>query len=632
MLSLMRKHAGTWIIKVILGAIVVVFVFWGVGSWTTERLSRIAKVNDDWITVDEYRTTYNNLLEQVRRTFGNNLTDELLRSLQLKKRALDQLIDNVLMLQTAEKLNLRVSDEELARSIRSIDAFQTAGAFDGSRYRNLLDRLKLTPEAFEDIQRDSLLAEKLRSLITDTVKVSDEEAREWYQWTNSTVSLDYAVVDPNRYTDLVPTDEGLLEFFEENKESYKTEPQLKARYLAFKFEAYRSQVNLSEDELRDYYETNLEDFKSPKTVEARHILIKVAQDADANEVAAAKAKIENILKMAKAGQDFAELAKQHSEGPTKDKGGYLGTFRQESMVKPFADKAFSMNAGEISEPVRTRFGWHIIKVEAVNPASTKSFDDAKGEIQEKLLNEYSRALAYEDAEAANDASYAGDTLDAIAEQRNLQVLETDFFTRKGPAEGIANREQFATIAFGLPENEISDIQDLGDGYYLIQASEKAPGQIPELETVKEKVKQEWIKKEQDQLAREDAKNLLAEMKNGLTFEEAAKKFGLTPKNTAFFKRNDSIPDIGFEPEISRVAFMLSEEEKLPADAIKGQKGYYVIRFKERKKPALDGLETEKATIKQQLLQQKKIRTFEAWLSDTRNKANISIAERFQQEG
>jgi peptidyl-prolyl cis-trans isomerase D len=627
----MRKHAGTWIIKVILGAIVVVFVFWGVGSWTSQRLSRIAKVNGDWITVDQYRTTYNNLLEQVRRTFGNNLTDELLKTLQLRKRALDQLVDNVLMLQAAEKLNLRVTDEELAQSIRSYEAFQTSGVFDVRRYRKLLEQLNLTPESFEDIQRDSLLAEKLRFLITDTVKVSDDELREWYRWTHSTVSLDYVVVDPKRYSELDPTDEALTEFFEQNKEPYKTEPQIKVRYLAFKPEAYLSQVKLAEDELRDYYETNIENFKSPKTVEARHILIKVAQDADADRVAAAKAQIEDILKMAREGQDFAELAKKHSEGPTRDKGGYLGTFSKESMVKPFSDKAFSMSAGEISEPVRTRFGWHIIKVEAVNAARTKSYDEAKGEIQTKLQDDYSRALAYEDAETAYDESYEGDTLDTIAEQRNVEVLETDFFTRKGPQKGITNRDQFATFAFGLPENEISDIQDFGDGYYLLQVTQKIPSQIPEFDAVKEKVKRAWVEREQDELAREEAKTLLADVKNGLTFEDAAKKFGLTPKHTAFFKRNDSIPDIGYEPEISRTAFALSEEEKLPTEAIKGQKGYYVVQFKGRNKPSPDGFEAEKAKLKQGLLQQKKLRTFEAWLSDIRSKADIIIEEKFNQE-
>jgi peptidyl-prolyl cis-trans isomerase D len=630
MLSLMRKHAGTWIIKVILGAIVVVFVFWGVGSWTSQRLSRVANVNGDWITTDEYRATYNTLLDQVRQSFGNNVTDELLQSLQLRKRALDQLVDKVLMLQAAEKINLRVSDEELARWIRNIPSFQTAGVFDSRRYQDLLNRIKLTPEAFEIIQRDSLLIEKLRAFITGSIKVSDYEALEWYEWNNSTVSLDYAVIEAKRYTDLAPTDEDLKTYFDEHKESYKTEPQIKVRYLAFKPEAYLSKVTLSEDEIRDYYETNLEDFTSPKTVEARHILLKLSQDASAEDVAAAKEKIENILKMAKEDQDFAELAKQYSEGPTKDKGGYLGTFRKESMVKPFADKAFSMKAGEISEPVRTRFGWHLIKVEKVNPAGTKSFGDAKAEIQKKLQDEYSRAFAYEDAEAAYDLSYEGDSLETIAEQHNLKLVETDSFTRKGPDKGIKNRAQFASAAFDLPENEISDIQDFGDGYYLMQITEKIPSTIPELDTVKEKVKNDWIKAEQNEMARAAANNMLTELKNGLAFEEACEKFGLTPKHTDYFKRTDSIPNIGFEPEISRVAFTLSEAEKLPAEAIKGQKGYFVIRFKGRQAPTADGFDKEKVEIKQRLLQQKKFRTFDAWLVDTRNKARISIAEEFQE--
>ena len=359
-------------------------------------------------------------------------------------------------------------------------------------------------------------------------------------------------------------------------------------------------------------------------------MLKLSQDASAEDVAAAKQKIENILKMAKAEQDFAELAKQYSEGPTKDKGGYLGTFRKESMVKPFADKAFSMKAGEISEPVRTRFGWHLIKVEKVNPAGTKSFGDAKAEIQKKLQDEHLRAFAYEDAEAAYDLTYEGDSLETIAEQHNLKVVETDSFTRKGPDKGIKNRAQFASAAFDLPENEISDIQDFGDGYYLMQITEKIPSTIPELDTVKEKVKNDWIKAEQNEMARADANNMLTELKNGLAFEEACEKFGLTLKHTDYFKRTDSIPNIGFEPEISRVAFTLSEAEKLPAEAIKGQKGYFVIRFKGRQAPPADGFDKEKVEIKQRLLQQKKFRTFDAWLLDTRNKARISIAEEFQE--
>jgi peptidyl-prolyl cis-trans isomerase D len=168
-------------------------------------------------------------------------------------------------------------------------------------------------------------------------------------------------LEPQRYKDIEPTDEEIRNYFDQHKDTYKTDPQIKVRYLHVKPEDYADKVTVSEDDIQDYYEDNPEKFKSPKTVEARHILIKLNPDASAEEVENARQRSETVLDMAKEGQDFAELAKKYSEGPTKTQGGNLGAFRREAMVKPFADKAFSMKAGEISEPVRTRFGWHIIK-------------------------------------------------------------------------------------------------------------------------------------------------------------------------------------------------------------------------------------------------------------------------------
>jgi peptidyl-prolyl cis-trans isomerase D len=630
MLSLMRKHAGTWIIKVLLGAIVVVFVFWGVGSYTDERSSRVASVNGDWITLDQYKATYNNLLEQVRQTFGNRLNDDLLKSLQLRKRALDQLIDNMLMLQAAEKLSLSVSNQELAQAIQQFGAFQSDGAFDSRRYQTVLSRNNLTPEAFEVLQREAMLIGKLREFITGTIKVSDREALEWYKWNNLTTSIEYALFDPERYKGLTPTEEELNEYFAAHKTSYKTEPQIKVRYLSFKPDLYKSQVHISEDEIRDYYETHPEDYNIPKTVEARHILIKVEQDASEEAVAKAREAIDNILEMARKGEDFEELAKQYSQGPSKDKGGYLGSFRKESMVKPFADKAFSMNAGEISEPVRTRFGWHIIKVEKVNPATTLSIEEAKSEIREKLTGELSKTLAYEDAEAAYDASFEGDNLETIAASRNLTIMETDFFTEKKPPAGLKDGAQFATFAFEQPDKEISDIKEFSDGYYLIQPVEKIPSKTPEITVVKDKVIADWIKDEQQKKARDDAVKLLADLSGGQSMQSATEKFKVAAKQTDFFKRNDSIPDIGFEPEIARVAFSLSEKEDLPQEPIKGQKGYYVIRFKQRKEAPIEGFDKEKAEIEQNLLQQKRFKIFDAWLQKTRTSGEISIAEAFQE--
>ena len=207
------------------------------------------------------------------------------------------------------------------------------------------------------------------------------------------MDLDYVLFEPGQFKNIQPTADEIQKFFDEHKETYKTDPEIKVRYLHLNPKNFEAGVTVTAEDIRDYYESNTDKFKDPKTVQARHILIKVDQNAKPEEVESAHQRAEDVLKLAREGQDFAALARQYSEGPTKTKGGDLGTFRREAMVKPFADKAFSMKAGDISDPVRTRFGWHIIKVEKVNQASVLSFDDAKKKIQKKLI--LSKRIVYQ---------------------------------------------------------------------------------------------------------------------------------------------------------------------------------------------------------------------------------------------
>jgi peptidyl-prolyl cis-trans isomerase D len=630
MLSLMRKHASSWIIKFLLAAIIIVFIPWGVQRYTSQRSSRVADVNGTIITLNDYRNTYRNLIEQMRQSFGNNLNDELIQALQLRKRALDQLVDRTLMLQAAEKLKIQVSDDELAQTIRDIRAFQTAGVFDNRRYLNTLSRTKLSPETFEEQQREALIIDKLQNFISGNIKVSELEARQWYKYNNTEVDLEYVVLEPGQFKNIEPTTDEIQDFFDQHKENYKTDPEVKVRYLYIKPEDFAAKVTVAEEDIQDYYESNLEKFENPQTVHARHILIKVAQNAKPEEVESARQRAEDVLKLAREGQDFAALARQYSEGPTKTKGGDLGTFRREAMVKPFADKAFSMKAGDISDPVRTRFGWHIIKVEKINPAKTLSLDEAREDIEKTLKTERSRNLAYDEAETVYDAVFEGQKLADIAQERNLKIPTTELFPQKRPPKEIKDAARFASVAFDLPVGEVSDVQDFADGYYLIEVVEKVPSKIPELKAVEDRVKKDVIKEKQDAKALSEANRFLAELKKGQPFNTVSQKFKLAPKKTGFFKRNDSIPTIGQEAEIASTAFKLSDHDPLPGEPMKGQKGYYVISFRERKEPELNGFEKEKTTLKDRLRQQKTFKTMEAWLKRIKSESQISIEEGFWQ--
>ena len=334
------------------------------------------------------------------------------------------------------------------------------------------------------------------------------------------------------------------------------------------------------------------------------------------------------MQKARDGQDFAELAKKYSEGPSRDKGGDLGTFRREAMVKPFADKAFSMKAGEISDPVRTQFGWHIIKVEKVNEATKTSLADAKQSIRKKLVDRRAKDLAYDAAESIYDGIFQGDQLEALANENKLTLHTTDFFTRQNPPAGVGQKAEFAKVAFEQPEGQASDVQDFGDGYYILEVIDRQPSRIPEFKTVEAKVRADLIKDKQDQKAKADAEAVLAALKDGVAFQEAGRQFELEPHSTGFFKRDGAIPDIGYERDISRVAFGLTDNNKLPQEVLKGRKGYYVIEFAQKKEPDLAAFEKEKRDIQERLLQQKRYITFEGWLEQVKSRSEIVIEKDF----
>jgi peptidyl-prolyl cis-trans isomerase D len=627
MLNIMRKHAGSWLIKVLLGAIVVVFIFWGVGSFRSRKASRVAMVNDELITVEEYQRFYNDLIEQYRQRFGASLNDQLIEMLQLKKQALDQLVSQRLILKEAEKLGFRVADEELVDQIARTPAFQANGAFDSRRYRSLLSQIHMSAEEFEQGQKRQMVMDKLRDFIIDGVKVSDDEAWQWYAHENETIDLQYVLFSADRYQEIMADSAEIAAYFDKNKDRYKTEPRARVQYLYFDPETFKGKVGVSQDEVREYYEGHPEEFETEKTVEARHILFKAQEGADEAAAQKQKEKALEILKMSREGKDFAKLAQTYSEDPAKDKGGYLGTFKRGAMVKPFADQAFSMKAGDISEPVRTRFGWHIIKVEKVNEAHTESLEAATPKIMNQLFSARAKSLAYDRAEEVYDSSFDAENLSKVAESQKLNLIATEFFTAQGPQTGIVNRSEFASAAFALQPMEISEVQDLGDGYYILQMIEKKDSEIPELAVVSDRVKADVIAQKQSEKAQLDAKALLSALKEGQALEAAAKTYGLSPKQTGYFKRNGQIPEIGQEEAVSAAGFGLTLKKALPEDVIQGSKGIYVIRLADRKAPDAAGFESQKENLRRKLEDQKKMQTFETWLAALKERSQITYEEK-----
>jgi len=624
MLTQMRKNVGSWIIKLLLGGIVVVFIFWGVGPDQKNPNAAVATVDGKPIGYMEFSRTYQNLMENMRRQFGGNLDEEMIKVLNLKEQAVNQLVDRRIILIAADKMGFKVTDEELALSISRIPAFQSDGGFNTQAYQQVLSRLGLTPEDFEVSQREDLLIQKVNDFIARTVNVSHEEAVAWYQYQNTVVDIEYLRVDPTRYSDFEASEEELQTFFTAHKDTYKTAPQIKARYVVFRPDVYKSRVQVEDDEVKIYYEENQAEFYSPETVEARHILIKVDKDADEEAVEAARLRAADIHVRALDGEEFAELAKQLSEGPSKEQGGYLGTFGRGRMVKPFEDKAFTLQAGEVSEPTRTDFGWHIIKVEKHNAADTLTLEASQDKIRGQLTDKKARVLALEDAESAYDMSYGGDDLLAAAERYSVEVATTDAIARNDVVPGVSNPGKFTETAFNLDAMGVSDVQDLGDGFYIIQTLEKIPAQIPAFEAVQARVQLDLNTEKQWSRAEAEAGDMLQAAREGTALVEVGQTMSIAPQTTGWFKRGEAVPGIGLDRGLAATAFNLSANSPFPDTPVRGEKEVFVFRFIDRQIPAAPSDDVELDSIKKQLRQRKQREVYGNWMAEARSQTDIEI--------
>ncbi len=621
MLRLMRTHAQSWLIKFVLGIIVVVFTFWGVGSYKDEAANQVGTVNGAKVTYDDYKRTYDNLYNELKRTFGDTLTPATLKMFSLEEQSINRLVEGKLLLQAAQEIGFKVSEKQLAESISSFKAFYRDDKFDSDLYKRVLSQNRLTPEIFEASQTESMLMERMRAFIIGNVKVSDEEAFEWFKHSDSTVNLEYVQFKSEDAGDITVTDEEIEKYYDDHKSAYKSEPVVKALYLVFSFENYKKKLTVTDTEVREYYDDNIDTYTTAeKEVTARHILFKVEDEKDEELSAKAKKKALEVLKLARAGENFGKLAMQYSEGPSKSTGGSLGSFKKAQMVKPFADAAFSMKAGDISEPVKTRFGWHLIMVEKVSEAGTTPYENVADKIKKMIVETKAKSDAFDDAEEVYLESSDGESLRDIADAKKIEVFETTRFNMSGPAN-LVKKNEFAEIAFKQSVMDVSDVTDLADGYYLIQTIEKVDPEILPLEKVKDKATEDCTDLKKEQHTEKQAAEFLASMKKGeITDKEL--------KTTGFFKRYGAIPGIGYAQTLTSAAFELTESSPYVAEPVREASGYFAIKLVGKKAPIRDEFEKVKQRVVGEVMKQKTSAIYNSWMAATRAKAEIVIKEGF----
>lgn len=641
MLDLMRKHAKSWVINVLIGAIAIVFIFWGAGSFRNRDITKVATVNGEPISVAEYKDQYNQLLERARAQYRDLLDDDMLKALNLKNQALESLINNYLIFQQADALGIRIDDEALQREISSEPAFQVDGVFNPQRYQSMLARYQYSPSDYEQLTRRQMIARRVALMVSSQAKVTDAEALEFFHFLKDKVDLTFVMFPREMFTDQVKaTDEALKAYFDKNKEKYRKGAQVKLEYLAFKPMNYESKVQVTDNEMADYYEFNLDQYRQAEQVKARHILFMLDPNAPPEKVAEVRAKAEAVLAKAREPEaDFAKLAEEYSEGPSAPKGGELGWFGREQMVKPFADAAFALKKGEISDLVRTDFGLHIIKVEDKRPAQTKSFEDVKAEIKAKLTLEKAAEMAAEKAEQAYEAISLTQDIEKSAQDLGLTLETTDFISLEAK-QGEEFPPKFRETALALKQGETSPLVDFNDGHYIIKCVERKEPYIPELAEVRGDVLKDFTLEQEAELAKKAAEAFLAEAQKpnnwdqavnlvkAIEFDAAGEATKTSPEmgSTGPFTRNDKAPKIGGGQDVVEAAFALTQVGQVSPAAYAGDNGYFVIRLKEKVPAAKEEYEKEKENLIARLQQGKGQTYFQDWLMRIRAKAEIKVED------
>ncbi len=600
MLRFLRKYSNSTGIKILYGLLAGLFIIWGVGAVGGQRMDVVARVGGQPIS----RRDVERATAAMQRRF-EGMPSDLVRSLNLRERALDQLIEDVLIRQEAERLGLRVSEAELIEAITRMPEFQEDGRFSRERVEAVL-RYQRDRGEFEDQLRRSILFQRLQSLVTDGVHVSDSEIDERYRLDHLQVNLAFVrVAAAGEEKGISVTDDELTKYLQDHSDRYRIPTKVRARYIAYRRADFLAQADAPESAVADYYDLHKNDkFTDPEQVHARHILVKVAADAGDTAKAAARKKAEDLLAKARGDGDFAALARKNSDDPgSAAKGGDLGFFGRGTMTPAFEAAAFALEPGKVSDVVETPFGFHVIKVEEHKPGGPKPLDAVRDEVVDAVRGERAVELARKQAEADRREVVRGKSLAEAAAGRAVE--ETPPFAATDDIPGVGRVKAFADAAFALREGEVSDLIATDDAVFLLAPFERTEAHLPPLDEVRDRVATDARRERAEAAARTRGQALLARAKE-VGLEKAAEEAGLKVEETGFFERQTAtIAGLPPMPELRSDALTLTPDAPLAPKVYAAAGDTVVAALRERKAADPSGLASAKETLRDTLLQQKR---------------------------
>jgi peptidyl-prolyl cis-trans isomerase D len=478
----------------------------------------------------------------------------------------------------------------------------------------------MRPDEFEDQVRRSVVVEKLQAALTGWMTVDDKDVVDEFKKRNERVKVMVANFPADKFSEgLVASDAEVAKHFEDHKDSYRIGEKRKIRYLTVDQEGLRARATVTGQQIERSYNDNIQQYSTPEQVRASHILLKTEGKDDA----AVKKQAEDLLAQIKKGANFEELAKKNSQDTVSAaKGGDLDFFNKGQMVPEFDKVAFELQPGQMSDLVKSSFGYHIIKVTDKKAATTRTLAEVRTQIEDQLKYEQAQAAGQKLADQVAGELKKPADFDTVARARGLQGGESGLFLQDEQIiAGIGSSPQVTQTAFTLKEGEVSEALRTSQGYAFITVTGKQDPYIPKLDEVKTKVRDDVLKQKKIDAARQKAASIDAALKSG-DFEKTAKAAGLDVKTTELITRGAPIGDAGVSPSLEAAAFSLPQGGV--SDPVVTDTGAAILKVVERKEVVADELAKQKDSLKNEILNERKNKFFAAYMTKARQKMKINI--------
>lgn len=528
MIQFIRDHAQGVIAWIIIILVTIPFALWGVNEYFQGGGELpVAEVGKRPISSQEFQQVYQRELSMRRQILGDDFIAQ--NEAAIKRAVLEGLVNSEAMVQAVHKAGFRVGDARVGGQIRAISQFQRDGKFDPELYDRMLRSAGLAREQFENDVRRDLLTAQLATGVTDTVLVTGHELDRWLRLSEQRRKIGYYRVSAEDYAGRVePSETEVGKYYQDNLERFAVPERVKAEYLELSRDRLMQDVKVDDETLRRLYEEQAASFTQGEERRARHILIKAAGDAGA-DADAARARAEELRARIATGESFAALAREYSDdkGSAQD-GGELGFFGRGVMVGPFEDTVFTMKKGEISAPVRTPFGWHIIELEDIKPGSKRPFGDVRASLGEEYRKTQADEQIFDLTETLTNLTYEHpESLKFAAEQLGLPVQTTGLFSRD-QGDGVAANENFRMAAFGedvIDGGNNSEALQLENGSVVVlRIVEKQPATHRSLDEVRGSIRRELVRQGAQRLAEEAGKAMRERLQGGEGVDAILKEY------------------------------------------------------------------------------------------------------------